>query len=152
MQRHKRLLRRTPLKRSSRPILRRTPILRLKPKRLQQLLQYWRRIELFLAAHPWCQHWLAEHHCTAAQALAQGITPPRSCCVHHRNKRTGKRLNQEDYWMAVSWEGHQAIENDKAEARRQGYLLPIAADPEGRLPDGTRALTTSELLAERARK
>jgi hypothetical protein len=48
---------------------------------------------------------------------------PLATQVHHRNKRRGADLLDQTEWLAVSASAHHRIENDKAWARAQGYLL-----------------------------
>lgn len=43
--------------------------------------------------------------------------------LHHMNGRTGKRLLDSDYWLAVSREGHNWIHEHPAEARKKGWLI-----------------------------
>ena len=42
--------------------------------------------------------------------------------VHHTNGREGERLNDQEYWLAVSREGHQWIHANPELAREQGWL------------------------------
>lgn len=153
------MLRRSPLKRNK-PLasggpLRRSPIRRVSEKRLAELKRYWARIPGFLAEHPVCQIWLAEHGFTEAdltkdpagqwcvrievpdltQPIAVGaraplkeirlLPAPRSEVVHHRNKRRGARLLDESEWIAASRRGHGQVEGGKAWARQKGYLRPF---------------------------
>lgn len=48
---------------------------------------------------------------------------PRSCDIHHKNGRTGWRLNDESQWMAVSREAHIWLHAHPSEARKRGYLI-----------------------------
>jgi hypothetical protein len=43
--------------------------------------------------------------------------------VHHRNGREGERLNDQEYWIGVSREGHQWIHSHQPEARENGWLI-----------------------------
>lgn len=43
--------------------------------------------------------------------------------VHHRAGREGEWLLNTDYWLPVSREGHDFIENNRAEAKKRGWLI-----------------------------
>lgn len=43
--------------------------------------------------------------------------------IHHKKGRTGELLTNEDFWLAVSREGHIKIENNPQWAYEQGYSL-----------------------------
>ena len=43
--------------------------------------------------------------------------------IHHKNSRNGDRLNDEDYWLAVSRPGHQWIHSFPKKARLLGWLI-----------------------------
>ena len=45
--------------------------------------------------------------------------------VHHSAKRDGDWLLLQRYWIAVSLEGHQWIENNKTEAEKLGLMVRI---------------------------
>lgn len=119
------------------PIVRRTPLKRVSAKRAKEGRIYAERRKLFLAAHPWCQIWLAENGVEEKDVLRHGIayvrhpilthisTPeqaPRSTEIHHRLKR-GKNYLNEASWMAVSREMHEKVEQNKSWARQRGYLV-----------------------------
>lgn len=110
-----------------------SPLNRISPRRLLEQQCYAARRERFLQDHPFCQLWLAEHGIKEAWAIHQrgvlrfgpGRPPvfvPRSATIHHTNKRRGRRLLDEQNWMAVSWCGHRTIECNKTWARERGYL------------------------------
>lgn len=116
----------------------RKPIRRVSKKRAAQLRDYSKLRKIFLEEHPWCQWWLAEHGfeekdvkvgpdgigwVVGPAPLRNQVQVPHSVEIHHRNKRFGSRLNDKDYWLAVSREGHLWIENNKGKAREKGYLL-----------------------------
>jgi len=42
--------------------------------------------------------------------------------VHHRNGREGERLNDQEYWIGVSREGHQWIHSNPELAYEAGWL------------------------------
>ena len=109
-------------------------------KRAAELKLYAERRKIYLAAHPvdavWCRErhimWLAPCSYQDCKPLTSGTVPgshliglgaPRATEVHHMNKRRGKMLLDENYWMAVSQANHERIEQHKAWARREGYLL-----------------------------
>lgn len=101
-------------------------------RRLEQTSLYLYRRKLFLLAHPYCQVWLAEHGVAEAEALRGGgvievggatAIIPLATEIHHQNKRRGRDLLDQQYWMAVSTYGHRRIEANKAWARAQGFLL-----------------------------
>jgi hypothetical protein len=43
--------------------------------------------------------------------------------IHHKKGRIGKLLLDKDFWLPVSREGHNAIENNPDWARQMGYTL-----------------------------
>jgi hypothetical protein len=47
----------------------------------------------------------------------------RATEVHHINGREGERLNDQEYWIGVSREGHQWIHSFPKEAREKGWLI-----------------------------
>ncbi len=59
----------------------------------------------------------------APETLIERLGAPRSTEIHHTNKRRGEMLNDETHWLAVCRANHERIENDKAWARRAGFLL-----------------------------
>lgn len=46
----------------------------------------------------------------------------RATEVHHRNGREGERLNDQEYWIAVSNEGHKYIHANPKVAYEQGWI------------------------------
>jgi len=102
-------------------------------------------VRAFLNAHPCCQAqkfvWKLEHDPTQVMTFIHCANQ-----VHHRNKARGARLLDQRWWMAVGPQYHEEIETRKEWARKVGLLLPLEADADGRLPDGTQCLTTDELL------
>lgn len=112
--------------------MKRSNLRRISVRRLEETSLYQYRRKQFLLAHPYCQVWLAEHGVAEALALQaggrvqlDGVTAfvPLSTQIHHKNKRRGSDLLDQQFWMAVSREGHEQIEANKAWARAQGYLL-----------------------------
>ena len=130
----------TPLRRKTR-LKRKTWMRRISKRRSGERAKYLLRRKIFLAKHPYCQWWLAEHGKRESQVLIRGgglpfiskvdkypgcfdfWRVPYSREIHHKNKRTGARLLDESQWMAVSRAGHKWIEAHKSEARAKGYLL-----------------------------
>lgn len=105
-------------------------------KRAAQLREYSQARKTFLEAHPICQVWLAENGWSqdglwftkgnlllSAGALREDFGAPASEDIHHKNKRHGARLNEQQHWLAVSRANHQVIEDNKQWARERGYLL-----------------------------
>lgn len=119
----------------------------------------------YLAAHPWCQISIAERCLDEDFCLKNGrktplglrvttssgiyVIPPATD-IHHRNKRHGKRLLDERWWMSASRTAHRFMEDHLAYARNLGYVLDISANPDGFTPAGVQALTTPDLLKLRA--
>lgn len=60
--------------------------------------------------------------CTAYWIFRK-FAAPCATEIHHKAKRRGKMLLDENFWLAVCRENHERIEADKAWARREGYLL-----------------------------
>jgi hypothetical protein len=145
-------MKRSPMKRSSKPLARRTRMPRVKPERLADLKIYWKRVPVFLEEHPFCQWYMAELGLNESELLqCQGLYHyateigirydkdlgrvacfagrflfayvPRSEVVHHKNKRRGARLLDEKDWQADSRFGHDAIELNLKEARAKGHSL-----------------------------
>ena len=121
----------------------------------------------YLKAHPYCQVTIAIQRLNEAEVIAgngsqtrrvefhgqparETWTIPPATEIHHRNRRNGPRLNRQEFWMSASPSAHRWVEQNPGEARRIGLLCPINAQPDGGMPDGTRCLTTSELLRSRA--
>ncbi len=133
------LARRTPLRRSGKP-LRRTPLRRVSKTRAAELRVYSTRRKIFLAEHPVCEVWCAENGFAwrrpgwyarpvagsvevNADVLFNNYAAPRATQVHHKNKRRRAMLLDEKFWLPVSPHNHERIENNKAWARRHGFLL-----------------------------
>ena len=123
---------------------RRTRMPRISPRRATERAAYRRDVKAFLVAHPFCQ---AQTYVWELEGNTQPLTfVMGSNQVHHRNKCRGARLLDQRWWMAVGPYYHEEIETRKEWARKVGLLLPLEADVDGRLPDGTQCLTTDELL------
>lgn len=117
--------RRTPLNRRSKPIR------KVSLKRLAQLTEYYDAARTYMADHPICMVWLVEngfknYHVTldaSSVMIFRTMGAPAATEVHHKNKRRGKRLTDQTHWMAVCRHNHERIENNKAWARANGFLL-----------------------------
>jgi hypothetical protein len=112
--------------------MKRARLKRISYRRLIETTLYRRRTKEFLIAHPYCQVWLAEHNVLEAEAIQSGgvvmvgnsrVSVPLSTQVHHKNKRRGTDLLDEQHWMAVSSPYHRRIECNKEWARMHSYLL-----------------------------
>lgn len=106
----------------------------------------------YLIEHPFCQITIARLGFSEERVLAkargldatncegiyfEGQLIPIATQIHHRNKRLGRRQNDARFWLAAAPGPHEWVEGDKAAARAAGYLLPLEADEDGVLPDGT---------------
>jgi len=103
-------------------------IRKVSKRRERQNREYTVRRKAFLEAHPFCQVWLKRMGFTEQEAFAysghfNSLHCPRSEEVHHANKRTGDRLNDERYWVAASSAEHRWIHAHPSEARKLGLLL-----------------------------
>lgn len=118
--------------------------------------------EEYLVLHPLCQLTLAKHRFDEAEVLAiktatahgywfKGVVIPWANQIHHRNKCNGARLTDARWFASACGQMHGWVEDHKEQARAEGYLLPIEADPDGRLPNGGQCLTTDQWLAARSR-
>jgi hypothetical protein len=45
--------------------------------------------------------------------------------IHHMRGRKGRLLLNQQFWMAVSKQGHQWIHDNPAAARKHGWLCPV---------------------------
>ena len=98
------LARKTPLKRSSKP-LRRTRIRRVSKKRAKDMKSYSLLREGFLMANPTCMV------CYESPATE----------VHHKRKR-GKHYLDVDTWLSTCRECHMHIHSDPSWAKERGFL------------------------------
>lgn len=92
--------------------------------------------KLFLSEHPICEVWIAEHGWTWVKPatyargsilenpaeILRAIGAPTAIEVHHKNKRRGAMLLDQRFWLAVSRENHERIENNKTWGRANGFL------------------------------
>lgn len=119
-----------PLHRNKTP-LKRTPIRRVSSKRAKELREYSKRRLVYLAAHPYCQIFLAMAGLTEADVDEDGhiftgqsyMSVPRSTEVHHMNGRNGWRLLDEKYWCAASHDLHAWVKEHQSEARKIRVLV-----------------------------
>lgn len=98
------------------------------PKRRKALALYSKLRAAFLIANPYCQYWLAERGILDPAEMVQRMCAviarcPPSTDIHHKRKPRTTYLNDTSTWMAVSRQGHDAIEGDKKTARNKGYLI-----------------------------
>jgi hypothetical protein len=172
--------RKKPLKRSTKPLkrswLKRKPgyrIPRVSKRRKRERAAYTPVRKEHLLAHPLCQLTIAKYRFDEAEVLAEfhlslahrfavapgvsgftynSIRIPCATQIHHRNKCVGTRLTDPRFFASAGSEMHDWVEDHKDEARADGYLLPLEADKEGRLPNGEQCLTTDEWISSRARQ
>ena len=129
------MIRRTPLKRGTKP-LKRTPLRKVSKKRAKDGKIYSAKRKAFLALHPFCEVELKEYGITQSEAIEiQGkfsiydeckgfstvlISPATD--IHHTAKRTGKNYLDESTWLAVCRENHEMIHANPSWARANGFL------------------------------
>ena len=132
----------------------RKPIPKQSYRRKVEQRQYAKQRAAYLLVHPYCQAWIAMHGFDENNVVDNGgyLLVPRATSIHHRNKRTGSRLLDEKWWMAVCDYSHAEIEENKNWARQEGYLLPIQSDKDGKWGNGNQALTTPELMESKVHK
>ena len=114
------MIRRTPLKRSTKPIR------RVSKKRAKEMRSYAQKRKAFLDMHPICQVWLKESGATETPSamcclLLHGVGP-RATEIHHREGRGRNYLNEET-WLAVCRQNHERIHNNPSWARANGFLV-----------------------------
>lgn len=115
----------------------RKPIRKVSVKRAKANALYSKLRKQFLEEHPYCQWWLSWHGFTQDDVddlgyietnlgfNMQKIPVPKATEIHHMKKPKQTYLNDTSTWMAVSRQGHEWIENNKAEAREKGFLFNI---------------------------
>jgi hypothetical protein len=114
--------------------MKRTQLRRVSNKRAKQNKEYMKRRAEFLLSHPWCQVWLDDNKVEEWQVTCTGMVldpqcvhfcsqVPRATEIHHKRGRTGERLNDETYWMAVSATGHNWIHKHPGEAYAKGWMV-----------------------------
>ena len=149
----------------------RTPIKRCSDRMRKDRADFSKDALQYLHDHPWCEIFLAEHGLLQSDVNENGwadirtpeereknlckarlVHVPSSIEVHHRNGRNCReRLLNQNFWMAVHRSSHNHIKDHQSWARRQGYLLPVNARPDGWCPGTQIVLTTPALLEERHR-
>jgi len=107
-------------------------------QRTVQLRAYSGLRKQFLADHPICQVWLVEHGWEQLKPSLFSHKPsqrvldaydmlitgaPAATEVHHKNGRTGERLNDFAHCMAVSRSSHEWIHANATKARAKGFLF-----------------------------
>ncbi len=115
------MLRRTPLKKSSKP-LRRSRIKPMSKKRQRESKAYSLLRAAFLENKPKCE---ACFHVTGYgmfTAKGRDMLANRSCDVHHIRGRTGGNYLNTDTWLAVCRKCHNWIHNHPQDARMIGLL------------------------------
>lgn len=99
--------------------MKRTPLRRVSKKRAVENRQYAKLRAEFLE--------LEEN--IACPVVARGLTGKplgiweRTTQIHHKKRRYGKLLNDRQYWLAVSAEGHAWIEAHPNQARKLSWLI-----------------------------
>lgn len=133
-------LRRTPLKRSAKPIR------MVSKKRAKDMKTYALLRQAFLKAHPYCQWAIAvmgqdeekvkesgsyelsipEQRHKDDRSFFIDVWPPQkpviATDIHHKAGRTGSNYLNTDTWMAVSRKGHEYIHENMNRARAWGWV------------------------------
>lgn len=91
----------------------RKPIAKFSSKRAKRNAAYLVARDLFLAKEE-------NKFCPVIAKLENKTV--RATEVHHTNGREGERLNDQEYWLAVSREAHQWIHANPELAKEQGWL------------------------------
>ncbi len=131
MRPRKPILRKAPLKRSSKP-LKRTRLKRVSSKRAKDMKTYSAKRAAYLAAHPWCEATIKLLHLNEAEVISNNgwysnlwgrmVRCPASCDIHHTAGRTGTNYLDESTWCAISREMHMKCHNEPSWARSVGLL------------------------------
>lgn len=93
--------------------LKKKPIAKFSSKRAKRNAAYLVANDLFLAKE--------ENKFCPVMAKLENKTV-RATEVHHTNGREGERLNDQEYWLAVSREGHKFIHLNPPIAYEQGWI------------------------------
>ena len=96
---------RTPLNRRSKP-MKRTRLKPVSKKRAERLKIYSELRKEFL------------------KGKICPVTGKQATEVHHLKGRENDRLNDGEFWLAVSRDGHRYIHNNPKESMEKGWLLP----------------------------
>ena len=131
MKPRKPIKRKAPLKRSQKP-LKRTRLKPVSKKRAKDMKTYSAKRTAYLAAHPYCQATIRLLHKDEAEVIANNgwyanlwarmVRCPKSCDIHHVQKRGGSNYLDESTWLAVCREIHEKIHADSNWARSEGLL------------------------------
>lgn len=106
-------------KRSPRAKIKRLPP--ISKRRAEELKEYRLLSKKFLQDHPYCAVWSF----MLVQGTYEAFLGVRlSEEIHHAKGRTGKRLLDTKYWIAVSKWGHAYIHNNPKWAYENGFLQP----------------------------
>ena len=105
------LKRKTPLKRSQKP-LKRSPLRKVSPKQSKRLTAYSRLRKDYLNEHPVCQVKGCANPASDIHHMGDGVGPKR-----------GSNTNNVDTWLATCRPCHVFIESNKSWARANGYLI-----------------------------
>lgn len=95
------------LRREGIPQKARKPLRTVSAKRAMENREYSKRRLIFLEKHPQCAVYPSE--------------PATE--IHHTNSRSGRKLNDEAHWLAVSRRGHDFIHSSPNRARALGFLV-----------------------------
>lgn len=87
--------------------MKRSRIRPISKRRAQELAIYRERRKVFLIKRRWCSVFKYQ----------------RSTQVHHMKGRTGKRLLDERFWLAVSWKGQLWIHENVRESIKRGWII-----------------------------
>lgn len=114
-------MKRSPLKPSTKPLLRRKPLSKVSDKRRRKGKTYAELRKKFLEEHPECEVCLKESK--KAFYLGGSVKVNGATQVHHKGRRNGKWLLDTRHWLPVCAEHHQYIEGHGDWARMCGYIL-----------------------------
>lgn len=122
-------MKRTPLKRSKKPIR------KVSQKRAPQLRQYTKDRLDFLEKNPWCQIYIrrfnidpaeVREHNGAYKVMNLGTAywkmVPLATDIHHVRGRVGLMLLDQKYWMSACREQHDWAHANGKQARLQGII------------------------------
>lgn len=120
------------------PLKRKTPLRKRSAKKAKLDREYTKLRKQYLEDNPICEWWLAENgfdDATVRFGGAEGLIivhknkgivmvneAPPSVEIHHVRGRVGALLNDTNFWMAVSREGHDAIHQNPKRSYELGYM------------------------------
>jgi len=123
--------RRTPLKRSQKP-LKRTRLKKVSSKRSREMKVYSEKRKQFLASHKFCQLTIKSLGLNEDDVIAEGgfykdvwgrtVRCPAATEVHHGAGRTGGNYLDETTWFAASADMHRKVHLEPSWARANGFL------------------------------